>query len=134
MKPRNEKKEQSLIGNMNISGGQVNIVGEGSINQYYNSGPARELTRENLAALLHELKTALERADLDRDTKGAVRGDLQAAMEQAQKTQPQPGLILNRLKSALDLVTSLGGAVAAAKSLAPLLQQAFDFAQKLFAR
>jgi len=134
MTQRKPKREQSLIGNMNISGGQVNIVGEGSINQYYNSGPARELTQENLALLLHELKTALERADLDRDTKQAVQDDLQAAMEQAQKTQPQPGLILNRLKSALDLVTSLGGAVAAAQSLTPLLGQAIEFAQKLFAR
>ena len=131
MKKQNSK-EGSLIGNMNVTGGQVNIVGEGTMNQVYNFGSTSEANMENFIALLRQINELTGGSTLDSDTKSAIQRDLQVTIEQSQKPQPQKGLILNRLKGLLDLVISLGGAVSASQTIYPLLQRAMEFAQKLF--
>jgi hypothetical protein len=131
MNKNDRNEEKSAIGQINVSGGQVNIVGKGVINQY-NAGSSGNISREDFVKLVRQVEEALRTANIDIDTKSAVQSDLKAAVEQSQRQNPQPGLILNRLKSALDLVTSLGGAVAAGQTIYPLLQQAYEIAKNLF--
>jgi len=129
----NENKGKSVIGKLNATGNaQVNIVGEGVINQFNNSGSSNNVTREEFTVLVRHIEELIRSANFDKDTKEAIRSDLNATLLQSQKQDPQQGLILNRLKSALDLITSMGSAVVAGQKIYPLLHQAYDMASKLF--
>jgi hypothetical protein len=132
MANQNNKKNGSLIGSMNISGGQVNIVGEGTINQVYNAKTNPVLSTSDFVQLIKNIDVLTENMEIDIDTKRAIQGDLRAIVVQAQRVQPQKMLITNRIKSALELVVSLGGAVSASQTIYPLLQQAYEFAKTNF--
>jgi hypothetical protein len=127
----NSNDEKNIIGKINVSGGQVNIVGKGVINQF-NTGSQESITQKDLIKLITKIEMMVKTQLPDGDIKNAVQGDLRAAAEQSQKQNPQSGLILNRLKSALDLIASLGSAVAAGQTISPLLQQAYEIAKAIF--
>lgn len=124
----NKDGDKSIIGSINVSGGTVNVVGKGTINQY-SIGTS---SRDDFVKMIKQIEDIVRSANLDTDTKRVVENDLKSVVEQAQKQNPQSGLILNRLKGTLDLITSLGSAVAAGQTIYPLLQQAYDIAKNLF--
>lgn len=133
MNRKNDKKSGITIGEMNVTGGNVNMLGEGTFNQINNATPDSGVSRQALLELLNQISSLVEKENISRDIKQVIRGDLQSAIQQTQNKHPEKSLILNRLKSLSDLIISLGGAVSAGETIYPLIQQAIQFAQKLVA-
>jgi len=119
------------IGQVNASdSANVNIAHE--INQTLNNRQQTSVTKNEFINILEHINQSVQKSGLDPDTQAAIKNDLKAVATQSQKPEPQKGLILNRLKSAMELLITTGGAVSAAQTILPLLQKAFEMAKSLF--
>ena len=129
---QDKKDKGSVIGNINVSGGQVNIVAEGTINQVYNGGNTQISSVGDFIQLMGKINALVEKLDVDQDTKQAIQSDLRVIISQTEKKTPQKAVIITRIQSALELIISLGSAVTAGQTIYPLLQQAYEFAKARF--
>ena len=111
--------------------GDGNVVGDHSsatVIKQANQGA----TLEGFLRLLTEIRQALPAAGLDRDMAQVIEGDYQVVEKQAKKEKPSAPIIVAKLKSAAEVLTATGTVLTAGQALAPLAQQAIQWAQQLF--
>ena len=95
---------------------------------------AQETTVEDFLRLLAQLREILPAAGLDPETAQVIEADVRVVEEQARREEPRGAIILAKLKSVAELLGAAGGAATGLARLAPLVQQAIQWAQQLFHR
>jgi hypothetical protein len=125
------------IGRDFVGRDKITITGDGNVVGDHSSATVIKQVREGVTLeeflrLLAELRAALPAAGLDPETATVVEADVRAVEEQAQREKPRGSIILAKLKGIAELLGAAVAASPAAARLAPLAQQAIQWAQQLF--
>ncbi|MFQ6102132.1 MAG: hypothetical protein ACE5OS_12985 [Anaerolineae bacterium] len=93
---------------------------------------AQGATVEDFLRLLVQLREMLPAAGLDPETAQVIEADVRIVEEQAWREEPRGAVVLTKLKGVVELLGAAGAAATGVSRLAPLVQQAIQWAQQLF--
>ncbi len=114
-------------GNVRVTGGD--FIGRDKI---VTPPAAPAVTVDDLLRLLAQARELLPAAGLDTPTAQVIQSDLETAEAQARQEHPNRAIVVAKLKSVAEVLGAVGGAATGLSRLLPLVQQALQWAERLF--
>ncbi len=109
-----------------VSGGTLVVGNQNTVNAGQSGASMAELSN-----LIAAIRAELPKARLDEDTLEVIEGDFQVVETQLARPEPKKALVLPKLEGIAKMLGTAAAAGEAVQKIAPMLQQALNWAQQL---